>query len=252
MTRTLSQYLDDLKEEAVAAIRSGGPATYQGVADAYVETLLEFPRSWQRYGQEYNTAVAEGMEFFPTGPVDEIAQQFYSNTVEALRAGSDEVLLDAAYLPIRVCTQALQYRADGLLGRMIRLSGAFLASAWAHEGEKGKLLEGATPRHLVEFTRFYLQPRLEEGELDERLRFGGYVRLIYSQIGAMLKLGVDEGRASFLRRLDGDWGTLLEHWDVEMYSPHPVLIPQLEEAAERGDAGAAASLAGCARQRKAS
>jgi hypothetical protein len=240
---TLSQHLDDLEEEAVAAIRAGGPAAYQFVADAYVATLMEFPISWQRYGQEYNTAVAQGIEFFPTGPVDEIRQQFYTNVVEALRAGSDEVLLTAAYLPINACTRALQYRADGLLSKMLGLSPAFLAAAWAHGGEKGRLLEGRAARHLIEFTRFYLQPRLEEGVLDDRLRFGGYVRLVYAQIGTMLKLGVDAGRGEFLRRLDGDWGTLLEHWEVGAFSPHPDAIPQMEEAANRGDAGAAERLA---------
>ena len=239
----LSRYLDDLEEEAVAAIRAGGPATYQFVADAYVATLMEFPRSWQRYGQEYNTALAQGIEFFPTGPVDEIRQQFYTNVVEALRAGSDEVLLTAAYLPINACTRALQYRADGLLSKMLGLSPAFLAAAWAHGGDKGRLLEGRAARHLIEFTRFYLQPRLEEGVLDDRLRFGEYVRLVYSQIGTMLKLGVDAGRVEFLRHLDGDWGTLLEHWEVETFSPHPAEIPQLEEAANRGDAGASERLA---------
>lgn len=35
---TLTQYLDDLEEEAVTAIRTGGPATFDAIADAYVET----------------------------------------------------------------------------------------------------------------------------------------------------------------------------------------------------------------------
>ena len=239
---TLSQYLADLQEEAVVAIRAGGPATYQSIADTYLETLMEFPRSWQRYGQEYTAAVAQGIEFFPTGPVDTISQQFYNNVVEALRAGSDEVLLTAAYLPINVCTRALQYRAEGLLSKMIGLSREFLVAAWAQGGEKGRLLEGRATQYLVEFTLYYLQPRLEEGDIADRLRFGGYVRLVYNQFGGMLKLGVDRGDLDFVRRVDGDWGTLLEDLDVNMFSPHPALIPQLEEAANRDEAGAAERL----------
>jgi hypothetical protein len=240
---TLSRYLADLEEEAVAAIRVGGPATYEGVVDAYMETLMEFPLSWQRYGQEYTPAVARGIEFFPTGPVDTIARQFYTNVVEALRGGSDEVLLDAAYLPINACTRALQYRADGLLSRMIGLSAGLLLAAWTHGGEKGRLLEGRIARYLIEFTRLHLQPGLNEGETEDRLRFGGYVRLVYDQIGAMLKLGVDQGKTEFVQGLDGDWGTLLKHWEVATSSPHPAAIPHLERAVAEGAAGAAENLA---------
>jgi hypothetical protein len=121
---TLRQYLDDLEEEAVAAIRAGASATFDSVADVYVATLMEFPRSWSRYGQEYNAAIASGLEFFPMGPVDTISQQFYANIVAALRGDSDEVLLTAAYLPINVCTRALEYRADGLLGAWVSNHGS--------------------------------------------------------------------------------------------------------------------------------
>jgi hypothetical protein len=75
-----------------------------------VETLMEFPRSWARYGREYSSSVARGLEFFPTGPVDTIARQFYTNIKEALRGSSDDVLLTAAYLPMRVCTRAMGLR----------------------------------------------------------------------------------------------------------------------------------------------
>jgi hypothetical protein len=235
---TLRQYLEDLKEEAVAAIRTGGPATFDSVADAYVATLMEFPRSWRRYGHEYDAAIARGLEFFPMGPVDTISQHFYTVIVAALRGDSDEVLLSAAYLPINVCTRALEYRADGLLTKMIGLSSAFVAAGWTHGGDKGNLLAGRAPRHLVEFTRYYLQPRLEEGVIADRLRFGGYVRLVYDQFGAILKLGVDRGDVDFLRRIDGDWDTLLEHWEVDAFSSHPTVIRQLEEAVSRGEAGA--------------
>jgi hypothetical protein len=240
---TLRQYLDDLEEEAVAAIRAGGPATFDAVADAYVETLMEFPRSWARYGHEYSTSIARGLEFFPMGPVDTIGQQFYTNIREALRGASDDVLLTAAYLPINVCTRALQYRADGLLTKMIGLSSAFVAAGWAHGGDKGNLLASRAPRHLVEFTRYYLQPRLEEGDISDRLRFGGYVRLVYDQFGTMLKLGVDRGDMDYLRRVDGDWDTLLEHWELDEFSSHPSVIQQLEEEVSSGEPGAAERLA---------
>ena len=240
---TLSRYLADLEEEAVAAIRSGGPATYKGIVDAYMETLMEFPRSWERYGQEYTPALARGIEFFPTGPVDTIARQFYTNVVEALRGGSDEVLLDAAYLPINACTRAIRYRADGLLTKMMGLGSGFLLAAWTHGGEKGRLLEGRVARYLIEFARFYLEPGFNEGETADRLRFGGYVRLVYDQIGAMLKLGVDQSKTGFIRGLDGDWGTLVQHWEVATSSPHPAEIPYLERAVADGEVGAPEKLA---------
>jgi hypothetical protein len=239
---TLRQYLNDLQEEAVAAIRAGGPATFDSVAEAYVETLMEFPRSWGRYGHEYSASIARGTEFFPVGPVDTISQQFYTNIVEALRGASDDVLLTATYLPINVCTRALRFRADGLLTKMIGLSSAFVAAGWAHGGDKGNLLAGSAPRHLVEFTRYYLQPRLEEGEIAGRLRFGGYVRLVYNQFGSILKLGVDRGAVDYLRQVDGDWDTLLEHWEVDAFSSHPSLMNQFEDAANKGEAGAAERL----------
>jgi hypothetical protein len=125
---------------------------------------------------------------------------------------------------------------------MIGLSSAFVAAGWAHGADKGNLLVGSTPRYLVEFTRYYLQPRLEEGSIADRLRFGGFVRLVYDQFGAMLKLGVDRGDVDFLRRVDGDWDTLLEHWEVDVFSSHPTVIRELEEAVSRGEAGAAERL----------
>ena len=239
---TLRRYLDDLEEEAVAAIRAGASATFDSVADVYLETLMEFPHSWQRYGHEYDAAIARGLEFFPMGPVDTISQQFYTNIVAALRGDSDDVLLTAAYLPINVCTRALEYRADGLLTKMIGLSSAFVAAGWAHGADKGNLLAGRAPRHLVEFTRFYLQPRLEEGDIASRLRYGGFVRLVYDQFGTMLKLGVDRGDVDFLRRVDGDWDTLLEHWEVDEFSSHPVVMRELEESVSRGETDAAERL----------
>ena len=240
---TLNRYLDDLEEEAVAAIRSGGPAAFQAIADAYIETLMAFPRSWERYGQRYTTAIARGTDFFPMGPVDEISKQFCANIVEALRASSDEVLRAAAYLPINACTRALPYAADGLIRTMLGLSPSFLGAAWAHGGEKGRVLERCVTDFLVEFTWMYLQPGLEVDAVEERLRFGSYVEYVYTQIGTMLKFGVDEGRVDYLRSLDGDWGTLLEHWDVELLEPHPSQIPALEQAAEGGEDGAAERLA---------
>lgn len=239
---TLRQYLKDLEEEAVAAIRTGAPGTFESIGDAYVETLMEFPRSWARYGHEYSIAVARGNEFFPVGPVNTISQQFYANIVEALRGTSDEVMLSAAYLPINVCTRALSYRADGLLAQMIGLSTAFVAAGWRHGGDKGNLLAGRMPRHLVEFTRFYLQQRLEQGEIADRLRFGGYVRLVYDQLGTILKLGVERGDADYIRRVDGDWDTLLEHVNVDVYSSHPAVLRRLEEEVSSGEAGAAERL----------
>jgi hypothetical protein len=191
---TLRQYLGDLQEEALAVIRAGQPGTFESIADAYVATLMEFPRSWARYGHEYSVAVARGAELFPVGPVDTIRQQFFANIVEALRGTNDEVLLRAAYLPVTVCTRALPYRADGLLTQMVGLSTAFVAAGWAHGGDKGSLLAGQVPRYVVEFTRFYLQPGLEEGEVSNRLRFGGYDRLVYDQLATILKLGVEPRR----------------------------------------------------------
>lgn len=206
---TLTQYLNDLEEEAVAAIRTGAPPTFDRIADAYVETLMEFPRSWARYGHEYSSSIARGLEFFPTGPVDTIAKQFYSNVTEALRGSSDDVLLTAAYLPTRVCSRAIEYHAEGLLRNMIRLNAVFVAAGWTQGSDKGTLLASHARRHLVEFTRYYLEPRLEEGDIADRLRFGGYVTLVYDQFNAILKLAVDRGDVEFLRNADGDWDTLL-------------------------------------------
>jgi hypothetical protein len=239
---TLRRYLKDLEEEAIGTIRGGAPGTFESIGDAYVDTLMEFPRSWERYGHEYSVAVARGNELFPVGPVDTIRQQFYTNIVEALRGPSDEVLSRAAYLPINVCTSALVYRADGLLAQMLGLSTSFVAAGWAHGGDKGKLLARQIPRHLVEFTRFYLQPRLEEGEIVDCLRVGGYVRLVYDQFGTILKLAVDRGDVDYLRRVDGDWDTLLEYVNVDAYASHPSVLSRLEEEAERGEPGAAERL----------
>jgi len=238
----LREYLKDLEEEAIAAIRAGAPGTFDSIGDAYVATLMEFPRSWARYGHEYSVAVARGSEFFPVGPVNTIRQQFYGNIVEALRGTSDEVMLSAAYLPIKVCTSALEYRADGLFAEMIGLSTTFVAAGWAHGGDKGNLLARQMPGHLVGFTRFYLQPRLDEGEIADHLRFGGYVRLVYDQFGTILKLGVDRGEIGYIRSVDGDWDTLLEHWNVDAYSSHPTVLKRLEEEVSRGERGAAERL----------
>jgi hypothetical protein len=239
---TLRHYLKDLEEEAVAAIRAGVPGTFESVGDAYVETLMEFPRSWARYGHEYTVAVARGTELFPVGPVSTIRQQFYTSIVEALRGTSDEVLSRAAYLPITVCTRALQYHADGLLQQMVGLTTAFVAGGWTHGGDKGNFLAASMPRHLVEFTRFYLRPGLEEGEVADRLRFGGYVRLVYDQLAAVLKLAVDRGDVDYVKRVDGDWDTLLEHVSVDVYATPPDVMRRLEEEAERGEPGAAERL----------
>jgi hypothetical protein len=239
---TLRRYLKDLEEEAIGTIRGGAPGTFESIGDAYVETLVEFPRSWERYGHEYSVAVARGNELFPVGPVDTIRQQFYTNIVEALRGPSDEVLSRAAYLPINVCTSALTFRADGLLSQMIGLSTSFVAAGWAHGGDKGKMLARQMPRHLVEFTRYRLQQILEQGEIADRLRFGGYVRLVYDQFGTILKLGVDRGEADYIRTVDGDWDTLLEHVNVDPYSSHPTVLRRLEEEAERDEPGAAERL----------
>jgi hypothetical protein len=238
----LRRYLKDLEEEAIGTIRGGAPGTFESIGDAYVDTLMEFPRSWERYGHEYSVAGARGNELFPVGPVDTIRQQFYTNIVEALRGPSDEVLSRAAYLPINVCTSALTFRADGLLSQMIGLSTSFVAAGWAHGGDKGKTLARQMPRHLVEFTRYRLQQNLEQGEIADRLRFGGYVRLVYDQFGTILKLGVDRGEADYVRTVDGDWDTLLEHVNVDPYSSHPTVLRRLEEEAERDEPGAAERL----------
>lgn len=238
----LRKYLKDLEEEAVAAIRAGAPGTFESIGDAYVDTLMEFPRSWARYGREYTVAVARGTEFFPVGPVSTIRQQFYTNIVEALRGSSDDVLSRATYLPIAVCTSALSNRADGLLTQMLGLSTTFVAAGWRHGGEKGNGLARQMPRHLVEFTRFYLQPRLEDGEVADRLCFGEHVRLVYEQFGNILKLAVDRGETDYVRSVDGDWDTLLEHVTVDAYPTPPAVMQRLEDAADRGEPGADATL----------
>ena len=239
---TLTKYLDDLAEEAVAAIRTGAPPTFDGISEAYVATLMEFPRSWARYGYEYSSSIARGLEFFPTGPVDTIAKQFYSNTTEALRGSSDDVLLTAAYMPTRVCSQAIEYHADGLFRNMIRLNAAFVAAGWTQGSDKGTLLAHQARRHLVEFTRYFLEPRLEQGDIADRLRFGGYITLVFDQFNSILKLAVDRGHVEYLRTVDGDWDTLLENWEVDEYSTPPALIKQLEEASDDGQPGAAERL----------
>lgn len=37
--------------------------------------------------------------------------------------------------------------------------------------------------------------------------------------------------------MDGDWDTLLEHWEVDEFSSHPTVIRELEEAVSRGETG---------------
>lgn len=87
------------------------------------------------------------------------------------------------------------------------------------------------------------QPGLEEGELAERVRFGGYVRLVYDHLATILKLAVERGDVDYIRRVDGDWDTLLEHVNVEAYPTPPAVMRRVEEEAERGEPGAAERLA---------
>lgn len=237
--QTLRRFLDDLHEEAIEAIRAGQPASFDSVADAYVETLMGFPSAWQSYGQLYSDALAQGLEFFPVTPSDEIRQQLYSNLNEALRTDSREIVFSAAYVPVRVAERALEFRAEGLIARMVRLYPAFLVAAWAHGGRTGGLLEERSYRHLMEFTRFYLVPRLERGSVADRVGTGAYVRLVFTQIETMLKLGIDAGKPGFVRTLDGHWSTLVRLDRVETLDPHPDEIPYLKQALEDGDPSAA-------------
>ena len=241
--QTLRRYLDDLHEEAVAAIRGGTQQMFDFVADAYVDTLMEFPKAWRTYRAEYDEAVARGIELFPVGPVDEIRQQFYTNITEALRAGDREIVLTAAYLPVRVASQALDYRAEGLIARMLSLSPPYLAASWTYGGPAGQVLEERSYRHLLEFVRFYLQPRLDRGLIAARLEIADYIQIAFAQIQALLKLGVDAGRTDFVRALDGHWGTLLQHWHGENLEPNPATIPYLEDAVAQGQTDAVARLA---------
>jgi hypothetical protein len=210
------RYVTDLADEALEAIQTGSSALYSEIADAYVQTLMDFPRLWGVYKERYSETVARGLDRFPITPVDDIRQQMYRQIEAAVRREDPELVIAAAFLPIRVAQNALAADAEGLITQMLGLFPAMYALGAGRPTPAGDLLKGRSSRHLVEFVRFYLQPRLERGGLDERLRAGLYTKRVFETFEALLRHAVERGDTDYVVAVDGDWETLLEHWAPEL------------------------------------
>jgi len=135
--RDFRRRLDDLHEEALAAISTPSPTVYEDITELYERIFLALPETWARYGADYRKEIAGGASLFELTAHEHLERRLYEEMTLAAKSQSRDVAHDALDLPIQIAQGALELRGLALTQRMLVLwvaaRRALLSSADAEE-----------------------------------------------------------------------------------------------------------------------
>jgi hypothetical protein len=76
--------LNDLHEEALAAIRDERPRTYESIVEVYEEILTALPEAWARYGQSLQDDLGVSADPFELSFLDHLRRQLHEQAAASL------------------------------------------------------------------------------------------------------------------------------------------------------------------------
>ncbi len=210
----LENQTERLAAEASEASRANDRGWHDQIHAAYELVLLSYPRAWARYRQRYEGALASSIDIFGLNVQDSVLQSLYSYLLGAVRSTSREVAQRAAYLPIRIASEAVNLDASALLRQMCDLVIEIYADIRSDPTPSVQRLAQFLRSTFIELANFRLVPPVveEDRALPERERSFGLLRQFYFSINAFTKRAIDARDSETVDELDLNWSELLRHW----------------------------------------
>jgi hypothetical protein len=234
----LSQAADRLHEEAIRAIHSGSPASYQRVLDAYEQVLLAFPEAWTRYGLRFDSQVAGGLSPLGIGHTEKFFGNLGGELAEAATSDAPDLALQAAGVPARIARRAFELDAIELSGRAWRLGvRVYISVESTTETDLTRAVKERLWRGLYEFAQFILVPGIqdEDANISQRNRAAEFLRQVFEAYNSLLKQMLEQRDLEVLREADRSWSRVLDQWEPEHEEPFEPLVERMAEVRGEDD-----------------
>lgn len=234
----LRQTLDELHEEALAAIAAPAPARYRDIVDAYTDIVARLPEAWRRFGQHLEKDVGVSSDIFGWTFLDTLRSNAYEEVLHALATTDRDVVQEILNFPIDVARRAIPARAFALARTALQLLAAYhdalLRSTHPHRDELRTWLF----TRLREYADYSIEPTLTRDgtRLDEKRDAEQAMVDAFNTFAEFLKTTLDHDPrdTSAVSALNGEWDQLLQHWQPEHRHPDAWVVDAVER--ERGAA----------------
>jgi hypothetical protein len=236
----LRQTLEELHEEALAAIAAPAPARYRQIVDAYTDIVTRLPEAWRRFGQNLEQDVGVSSDIFGWTFLDTLRNNAYEEVLHALAATDRDVAQEILNFPIDVAQRAIPARAFALARTALQLLTAYHHALLRSTHPHRTMLRTWLHARLREYADFHIEPTLtrDGSTLEEKKDAEQGMRDAFNTFAEFLKtsLEFDPRDTETVSELNREWDQLLQHWQPEYRRPDKWLVDAIER--ERGPADA--------------
>jgi hypothetical protein len=234
----LRQTLEELHEEALAAIAAPAPVRYREIVDAYTDIVTRLPEAWSRFGQHLERDVGVASDSFGWTFLDTLRSNAYEEVLHALAARDRDVAQEILNFPIDVASRAVPARAFALARTALQLLAAYHEALLRSTHPHRDMLRTWLYARLREYADYHIEPTLTRDgpTLAEKRDAEQAMSDSFDAFAAFLKtlLDFDPRDTKAVSELDREWNQLLRYWQPEYRRADSWLVEALER--ERGPA----------------
>lgn len=232
----LRQTLEELHEEALAAITTPAPVRYRDIVDAYTDIVMRLPEAWGRFGHRLERDVGVSTGLFGWTFLDTLRSNAYEEALHALAGTDRDVAQEILNFPLDVATRAVPLHALALARTALELLSSYQHALLRSEHPHKEMLKSWLHTRVREYADFHIEPILtRDGHtLEDRQQAERAMGDVFRTFAELMKacLDFDQRDTKSLSEISTEWNLLLRHWEPEHRQPDVWLVEALER--ERG------------------
>lgn len=228
---TLSSSIAQLHEETMEAVKEQRVGAYQRAYDAYVETLLAVPKSWDRYKLRFTKELAGGITPFELGTLQIINSNLFEEARTAMLSGNREIATVATNLLVDIAKKAVPLGALELSKQMLDLAiDLFKTSLSVEKNDSVCAVQEFYRDAVFTFTEYVVIPELIKGESSALSgeEVHALIEMATAQTSELIKVVVDAEALETVRALDDRWSTVLQLWHPDNVSSSQFALDTME------------------------
>lgn len=228
-TEDLTDALDQVHAEALRAIRTGDPASFERTAGTYLEVTAAFAQAWAAHSHLPDPRAGLGII---EDPIRRLMRSVYEELHLVVRQDSREIMFEATSLPTSMSTIGINAGVLDLSREGLRLAIELyrLASA-APRSEVASLAQDRASTLLLEHGEYRVAYPLgrEDTPFEQRLALVPFAHLIYGFIAELMRMMIETRDITSIQAVDSRWTDFLEHWTPEYSHPDDWDVNRLKE-----------------------
>jgi len=221
----LGDQLGRLHSEATVILRDGRVEAWRPIGDLYKLVLDELMRTAREYGVPFAGAIASP-GLFGFGPMQRIGGYIEKELEEAVRSESAEGADAVSYLPGMIARTDIEEGDLAITREMLRLyPRMYMIARHYRDGQNraAELLLDRSTRYLTDYEHKVEEPfRAESSTALDRTRALDLGRALFAEIGAIMKLALDDSDSDTFEDLGRRWDEMFEDDFGYIYSPDRV------------------------------